>query len=71
VPKRAVPDLLVRAMSVFDPGVRSIVGQLGRKTELSSEKAKDRLGWSPRPLKDTIAECAKSMLDEGVVEAPA
>ncbi|HKB51236.1 MAG TPA: NAD-dependent epimerase/dehydratase family protein [Solirubrobacterales bacterium] len=71
VPKRGVPDLLVRAMSIFDPGIRSIVGQLGRKTELSSEKAKDRLGWSPRPSEDTIAECAQSLLDSGMVKAPA
>jgi nucleoside-diphosphate-sugar epimerase len=63
VPKRAVPDLLVRAMGIFDPGIRSIVGQLGRKTELSSEKAKDRLGWSPRPTEDTVVECAKSLLE--------
>jgi nucleoside-diphosphate-sugar epimerase len=61
VPTRRIPDLLVRVMARFDPGLRSIVGQLGRKTSLSSEKAKTRLGWSPRPLEDTIAECARSM----------
>src|SRR5260221_8040419 len=55
VPKRGVPDLLVRAMSIFDPGIRSIVGQLGRKTELSSEKAKDRLGLYPLPTQDPTA----------------
>jgi nucleoside-diphosphate-sugar epimerase len=62
VPKRKAPDLLVRAMAVFDPGIRSIVGQLGRRTELSSEKAGERLDWSPRPLEDTIADCARSLL---------
>jgi dihydroflavonol-4-reductase len=62
VPTRGVPNLLVRAMSIFDPGIRSIVGQLGRKTELSSEKAKIRLGWSPRQMDETIAECAQSLL---------
>jgi dihydroflavonol-4-reductase len=25
VPKRSVPDLMVRAMGLFDPGIRSIV----------------------------------------------
>lgn len=64
VPTRRVPDLLVRVMARFDPGLRSIVGQLGRRTSLSSEKAKTRLGWSPRPLEDTIADCAQSMLSE-------
>jgi nucleoside-diphosphate-sugar epimerase len=62
VPTRRVPNLLVRAMAIFDPGIRSIVGQLGRKTELSSEKARERLSWSPRPLDDTIAETAQSLL---------
>ena len=62
VPTRAVPNLLVRAMALFDPGVRSILGQLGRKTTISGEKARTQLGWSPRPLADTIAECAESLL---------
>ncbi len=64
VPTRAVPNILVRAMALFDPGVRSILGQLGRETRISSEKARTRLGWSPRPLADTIAECAQSLLAE-------
>jgi dihydroflavonol-4-reductase len=62
VPKRSVPDLLVRAMGLFDPGVRSIVGQLGRKQEYSSERAEELLGWAPRPIDETIAECARSMI---------
>lgn len=66
-PTRTVPDLVVRGMAIFDPGLRSIVGQLGKKTELSSDKAKSLLGWSPRPTEDTIAECAQSLLDKGVV----
>ena len=66
VPTRSVPNLVVRAMALFDPSVRSIVGQLGRKTELSSEKARTRLGWSPRPSEDSIADCGRSLLDAGV-----
>jgi nucleoside-diphosphate-sugar epimerase len=66
VPTRSVPNLLVRGMALFDPGVRSIVGQLGKRTELSSEKAKARLGWSPRPAEETIVDCARSLLDKGV-----
>lgn len=62
VPTRSVPNLLVRAMALFDPSIRSIVGQLGRKTELSSEKARRTLGWEPRPIEDSIAECGESLL---------
>lgn len=71
VPTRNVPNLLVRGMGIFDSGIRSIVGQLGRKTELSSEKAKSLLGWSPRPTEDMVAECAQSLLDQGVVATAA
>ncbi|HEU4905708.1 MAG TPA: aldehyde reductase [Solirubrobacterales bacterium] len=62
VPSRDVPNLVVRGMALFDPSIRSIVGQLGRKTALSSAKAEERLGWAPRPIADSIAECGESLL---------
>ena len=62
VPKRSIPDLAVRAMGLFDPTVRSITGQLGRKQEYSSAAA-EGLGWEPRPIAETIVDCARSMLD--------
>ena len=49
VPTRTVPNLLVRGMALFDPGIRSVVAGLGKRTELSSEKARTSLGWAPRP----------------------
>ncbi len=61
VPTRNVPNLLVRAMGLFDPGIRSIAGQLGKQTTLSSEKAESVLGWSPRPPEETIVDCAESL----------
>jgi dihydroflavonol-4-reductase len=71
VPTRTVPDLLVRGMSLFDPGIRSVVAGLGKKQELTSEKARSTLGWAPRPIEDTIAETAESLIQHGVVETPA
>ena len=35
----------------------------------SSEKAQSMLGWSPRPVEETIVDCAQSMIDQGVVGA--
>jgi dihydroflavonol-4-reductase len=67
VPTRGVPNLLVRAMALFDPGIRSIVNQLGKKLTYSSEKARTELGWSPRPVEQTIAETGRSMVDLGAV----
>jgi nucleoside-diphosphate-sugar epimerase len=67
VPTRGVPNFLVRAMALFDPGIRSITNQLGKKLTYSSAKAEETLGWSTRPLEQTIAETGRSMVDLGVV----
>jgi nucleoside-diphosphate-sugar epimerase len=58
-------------MGLFDGGIRSIVGTLGQRTDLSSERARDTLGWSPRPIEDTIAETGESLIQHGVVDVPA
>ena len=67
VPKRGVPDLLVRAMAVFDPGARSVVGDLGHEVAYSSQKARDLLDWMPRPIEDSIVDCAHSLIDQRAV----
>jgi dihydroflavonol-4-reductase len=67
VPTRTLPNFLVRGMALFDPGVRSVVGGLGKRTDLSSEKARTSLGWAPRPVEDTIAETGDSLIRQGAV----
>src|SRR3954468_13738196 len=67
VPTRTIPNLLVRGMALFDGGIRSVVGALGKRTDLSSERAKSVLGWSPRAIEDTIAETGQSLVDHRVV----
>ena len=62
VPTRVAPDLLIRAMSLFDGGIRSVVGDLGKRSWVSSEKARRRLGWSPRPVEDSIEDCARTLV---------
>jgi dihydroflavonol-4-reductase len=71
VPTRTVPNFIVRGMALFDGGIRSIVGTLGKRNDLSSERARSVLGWSPRPIEDTIAETGQSLIDQGVVATPA
>jgi dihydroflavonol-4-reductase len=69
VPTRRVPNFMVRAAARFDPELRQIAGQLGKRSEFSTEKARARLGWKPRPIEDTIADCGESLLRVGVVKA--
>jgi dihydroflavonol-4-reductase len=66
VPTRVAPDLLIRAMGIFDPSVRSIVSDLGHSTTYTAEKAKMKLGWEPRPIEDSIADTAESLLERGL-----
>lgn len=61
VPKRNLPDLLVRGVALFDPSIRTIVNQLGLRLEYSSEKAEARLGWSARPAEETILDTGRSL----------
>jgi dihydroflavonol-4-reductase len=62
VPTRQLPDLLVRVAARFSPGLRQVSGDLGRRVDFSAEKARTVLGWSPRPVEDTIADCGRSLL---------
>jgi dihydroflavonol-4-reductase len=48
-----------------------VVGGLGKRTELSSEKARTTLGWQPRPIEDSIADSGESLIRHWVVPAPA
>jgi nucleoside-diphosphate-sugar epimerase len=68
VPTRNAPDLLIKAIGIFDPAVRTITGDLGQKPMLSNERARERLGWSPRPIEDSIAETAESLFEQGIVK---
>jgi dihydroflavonol-4-reductase len=67
VPTRKVPDLLVKAMGLFDPSVRTITNQLGKKLTYSNEKAKTGLGFAPRPVPESIADTGRRMVELGVV----
>jgi dihydroflavonol-4-reductase len=61
VPTRQLPNLLVRAAAVFDPSLRQLRSELGRRTDFSAAHAAAVLGWSPRPAEDTIVDCARSL----------
>jgi len=62
VPKRTAPNALIRVMALFDGGIRSVVGELGKRSWFSSEKARSTLGWTTRPVGDSIEETARSLL---------
>jgi nucleoside-diphosphate-sugar epimerase len=69
-PTRTVPNFVVRVMALFDGGLKSIVGDLGKRIEVSSEKARSMLGWTPMPVEDSIADTAEALIAHGSVPEP-
>jgi len=61
VPTRVAPDFLVRLMARFDGSIRSIVGDLGKRSWISSDKARTTLGWTTRPVESSIEDTARSL----------
>lgn len=62
VPTRELPVWTARALARVNPGLRILRPQLGRNYDATSKKAQDKLGWSPRPIVDTITDTAESLL---------
>jgi len=62
VPTRRLPDVLVRLLATFTPNLRQVTPLLGVKFIQTSEKARRSLGFSPRPARETIVDCAESLL---------
>jgi dihydroflavonol-4-reductase len=66
VPTRKLPDFLVRAAALVDPELRSVVRELGRARTISSDKARRLFGWTPRPVEDSLVDCARSLIALGL-----
>lgn len=67
VPGGRLPGWLVRLLSRFDPVTRSVVFELDMRREAPGEKAMRVLGWTPRPVEQSILDTAESLIREGIV----
>ncbi|MFF0736296.1 NAD-dependent epimerase/dehydratase family protein [Streptomyces chartreusis] len=68
-PTRELPLMLARALSRVSPQLRAIRPQLGRDFDATSAKAQRLLGWTPRPVEDTITDTAESLIAHGMTVA--
>nr|WP_137678638.1 NAD-dependent epimerase/dehydratase family protein [Parerythrobacter lutipelagi] len=68
VPKRIMPNWMVSVLSLFNPGVKSIKGEIGKTRNTDATHAKERLGWETRSAEESIIDCAKSLIEKGVVK---
>lgn len=67
VPKRELPDWLIRLLAIFNPLAREAVPRLGIRADASNEKARRVLGWSPRSNEEAIVASAESLIRLGLV----
>jgi len=67
VPKRELPDWLIRLLAIFNPLAREAVPRLGIEASASNEKARRLLGWTPRSREDAIAASAESLIALGLI----
>ncbi|MFE3166050.1 SDR family oxidoreductase [Streptomyces sp. NPDC059224] len=65
-PTREMPVWLARALSAVNPELRLLRHQLGKDLDATSAKAERLLGWRARPIEDTVAETAESLLAHGI-----
>jgi nucleoside-diphosphate-sugar epimerase len=66
VPTRRMPDWIMRIVSLFDPVVRQMIGELGKTRHAEPTHAIQVLGWQPRSAEDSVVDTARSLIDLGV-----
>ncbi|MFA4083829.1 NAD-dependent epimerase/dehydratase family protein [Mycobacteroides salmoniphilum] len=67
VPTRVLPNIVVRALALLNSDLRAITPGLGRRNRHSTAKAEHILGWSPRSGAETVTDCARDLLAQGLV----
>jgi nucleoside-diphosphate-sugar epimerase len=68
IPKRELPNLLVRVAARFDGSLRQLTPELGVRKRATNEKARRLLGWTPRGDREAVVATGESLLALGLVD---
>jgi dihydroflavonol-4-reductase len=66
-PTKVMPDWTVRLASLFSPALAQVVPELGKIKNISSQKARSVLGWTPRSNADALVATAESLVRLGLL----
>lgn len=69
VPTGKLPYVAMWVIAWFDKAVNLALTFVGRKEIVSCAKAQRELGWSMRPVRESIIATAQTMIDQGIVPA--
>jgi dihydroflavonol-4-reductase len=61
VKAKELSNWVIRLAAMFDANSKSLLPELGRRLQFSSEKAQRLLGWNTRDLAETIRDAAASL----------
>jgi nucleoside-diphosphate-sugar epimerase len=62
VPRRELPDWVVRLGTLFNPAARQILPELGKFKNATNEKARRVLHWAPRTNAESLIATADSLV---------
>jgi len=68
VPTREMPDWLVRLLANFIADLKLLLPELGKTKNLTNEKAKRVLGWTPRSREESILATGESLQRLGLLK---
>ena len=67
VPTHKLPNFMVRIVAMFDPTVKTVVSDLGRMRQVSSERLRRELSWQPHSLEEMVISMGETMIQQGIV----
>lgn len=70
VPTGELPAWFARVVAWFDPSVRQALDHVGRVELVSADKARTELGWTMRPVRQSIVDTANSLIELGLAPNP-
>jgi dihydroflavonol-4-reductase len=67
-PTIGIPVWLAKILANFNKELKLTLPYLGRKRSIKNTKAKEVLGWNPRPAEESIIDIANQMKDLGMLK---
>ncbi len=61
---REAPDLMVRALSLFDPAIRSVVPSLGKRRDMANGRAREEMGIDFTPASESVRRSARFLVEQ-------
>jgi dihydroflavonol-4-reductase len=67
VPTRRVPGWMLRIVAMWDRTAKLAVQELGKRQDVSNQRARELLGWKPRGLEEMVVAMGESMIEHKLV----